>query len=227
MHCTIHNLWGSSVEAILYPHWSSVDVQSFISFLLLLNHCAIVLCTSCAGCTGVTGVADAASWTVLERERISSIHTWVGVKLFNLCRVLQFQLLLLLCSEVLKAGCFLKHLQQDKTKKPLLPHLLTQGALLNEKWGDCRKFQALSGCYPFSRFSRSTLMTSSLRPRKYTGFHIFQRKSQLWRILKGKHYGGIPKQLDWHTLRKKLASTGRNQVNHKGESNNGNFTSNK
>lgn len=116
MHCTIHNLWGSSVEAILYPHWSSVDVQSFISFLLLLNHCAIVLCTSCAGCTGVTGVADAASWTVLERERISSIHTWVGVKLFNLCRVLQFQLLLLLCSEVLKAGCFLKHLQQDKTK---------------------------------------------------------------------------------------------------------------
>ena len=116
MHCTIHNLWGSSVEAILYPHWSSVDVQSFISFLLLLNHCAIVLCTSCAGCTGVTGVADAASWTVLERERISSIHTWVGVKLFNLCRVLQFQLLLLLCSEVLKAGCFLKHLQKDKTK---------------------------------------------------------------------------------------------------------------
>ena len=76
-------------------------------------------------------------------------------------------------------------------------------------------------------FSRSTLMTSTLRPRIYTGFHIFQRKSQLWRILKGKHYGGIPKQLDWHTLRKKLASTGRNQLNHKGESNNGNFTSNK
>lgn len=116
----------------------------------------------------------------------------------------------------------------NKTRqKPLLPHMLTQGALLNEKWGDFRKFQALLGCYPFSRFSRSTSMTSSLRPRKYTGFHIFQRKSQQWRILKGKHYGGIPKQLDWHTLSKKLASTGRNQLNQYGNNGTSNLTSNK
>lgn len=112
----------------------------------------------------------------------------------------------------------------NKTRqKPLLPHLLTQGALLNETFGNFKP----SLFATHSRFSRSTLMTSSLRPRKYTGFHIFQRKSQLWRILRGKHYGGIPKQLDWHTSRKKLASTGRNQLNRKGESNNENLTSNK